>query len=368
MRRSYLLMVLIVSGCSARAAVHVGPVLVTVEQLQQFLVEQQAEHVSDRDLAQKLAGAELSEQLTEFKLNRLKTELKLGEETATELNILADLSAFLDPPAAEVPVKESPDAAAQVKMMQAAQNFAAVTLKRLPDFLAARTTRSFEDIPIEIGGSATQSGMHPVRTVVREVAYRTGKEFSRDASTAENAGGSKTASLLSLSSSGEFGPVLATVLGDSAHGTIEWSHWEQTAVGMAAVFRYEVPKAASHYQVDFCCARDRETTEFVSYHGKPAYTGFITINPATGDVLRLTLDAKIDDFDPALQLGLLVSYGGVEVEGKGLICPLRSAMTLRSTWVAQKRVWHEIRVNDAVFTAYRRFGSTAHMVADQPAQ
>ena len=367
MRRSEILLVLIVSACFARAAVHDEPVRVTVQQLQQFLEGQQAEHVSDSDLAQKLAGAELSEQLTELKLDRLKAELKLGEETTTELNLLADLSAFLEPPAAECPAKEPPDAAAQEEIIRAAQNFAVVTLRRLPDFLATRTTRSFEDRPIAVGGRPAQSGMHPVGALVQEVAYRNGMELSREVSAAQSTGDARKASLPGMSSAGEYGPALTIVLGDSAHGTIAWSHWEQASAGMIAVFRYEVPKEDSHYQVDFCCAKDTDTGELVSYHGKPAYSGLISIDPVTGDVLRLTIQAEIDNFDPALKLGFLVSYGEVEVEGKRLICPLRSAVTLRSTWVDQKRVQREIRVNDVAFTAYRRFGSTARIVTNQPA-
>jgi hypothetical protein len=137
---------------------------------------------------------------------------------------------------------------------------------------------------------------------------------------------------------------------------------------MVAVFRYDVPKEDSHYQVDFCCALDVNKREYVSFHGKPAYSGSISVDPATGDVLRLVLRAQIGDFDPALMLGFLVSYGEIEVEGKRLICPLRSAVTLRSEWVFQKRARHLIRVNDVVFTAYHRFGSTARIVTNQPAQ
>ncbi len=368
MRRRAILLVLVVSAGFARAATRDEPVRVTVLQLQQFLEEQQAEHMSDRDLAQKLAGAELTEQLTESTLDHLKSELKLGEETATELNILADLSAFLKPPATETPAKEPPDAAAQKDIIRAAQKFAAVTLKRLPDFLATRTTRSFEDIPIDVGGGTAQSGMHPVRTLVREVAYRNGMEITRDATAEQSAGDPRKASLPTLSSAGEYGPALTIVLDDSAHGTIAWSHWEQTSAGMVAVFRYDVPQEDSHYQVDFCCALDVHKREYVSFHGKPAYSGSISVDPATGDVLRLTLEAQIGDFDPALQLGFLVSYGEIEVEGKRLICPLRSAVTMRSEWVSQKRVRHLIRVNDVMFTAYRRFGSTARIVTNQPAQ
>jgi hypothetical protein len=368
MRRRAILLVLVMSAGFARAATRDEPVRVTVQQLQQFLDEQQAEQVGDRDLAQKLAGAELSEQLTEFDLDRLKAELKLGEETVTELNILADLSAFLEPPAAERPAKVPPDVAAQKDIIRAAQSFAEVTLKRLPDFLATRTTRSFEDIPIDVGGGTAQSGMHPVRTLVREVAYHNGMEISRDVTAAQIPGDAREASLPTLSSAGEYGPALTIVLGDSAHGTITWSHWEQTSAGTVAVFHYEVPKEDSHYQVDYCCALDMHKREYVSFHGKPAYSGLISIDPATGDVLRLTLQAQIGDFDPVLQLGFLVSYGEVEVEGKRLICPLHSAVTLRSEWVFQKRVRHLIRVNDVVFTAYRRFGSTARIVTNQPAQ
>ena len=357
MRRSVLLLALVSSAFMARAA---QPV--TVEQLEQFLAQQQAAHVNDADLAQKLAEVELSEQLTEFRLDRLKAELKLGDKTATRLNLLADLSAFLGPPASEIPAKTPPDATAAQEMIHEAQNFATVALKRLPDFLATRRTRSFEDIPIETGDSATQSGMHAIGGLVQEIAYRNGLEFTREAAAAPEAGGPPKASLPGLSSAGEFGPVLATILSDSAHGTIEWSHWEQNSIGAIAVFRYEVPKESSNYQIDLCCAKDPDTKELVSYHGKPAYRGFISVNPATGDVLRLTLEAEIEDFDPAQRFGLLVSYGVVEIAGKSLICPLRSAVTLRSTWVAHKRVWNEIRVNDSAFSAYRRFGSTARVL------
>jgi hypothetical protein len=251
MRRRAILLVLVVSAGFSRAATHDEPVRVTVQQLQQFLREQQAEHVSDRDLAQKLAEAELSEQLTGSTLNQMKTELKLGEETITELDILADLSAFLEPPARERPAKEPPDVAAQNDIIRAAQGFAGVTLKRLPDFLATSTTRSFEDIPIDVGGGTAQSGMHPVRTLVREVAYRNGMEISCDAIAAQSTGDPRKASLPTLTSAGEYGPALTIVLGDAAHGTIAWSHWEQTQAGMVAVFQYDVPEEDSHYQVDF---------------------------------------------------------------------------------------------------------------------
>ncbi len=70
-------------------------------------------------------------------------------------------------------------AAAQKQILSAAQNFAAVTLARLPDFMATRVTRSFEDIPFTLGGKTTQSG-YPVQTSIRQVAFRDGREFAQD--------------------------------------------------------------------------------------------------------------------------------------------------------------------------------------------
>jgi hypothetical protein len=239
-----------------------------------------------------------------------------------------------------------------------------VALKGLPDFLATRTTQTFENVPIMVENSATQSGLHPLGTHVAEVAYRDGLEFSREVDTAAEPGATRIGSLAGLSSAGEFGPVLATILSDSAQGGMTWRYWQKTSFGPVAVFRYDVPKKDSHYQIDVCCAKDPDTKELISYRGEPAYSGFISINPATGDVLRLTLEAEIDDFDPPPLFGLLVSYGEVEISGKSLICPLRSAVTLRSSWVDQKRVWTNNHINDVAFSGYRRFGSTARMVSN----
>jgi hypothetical protein len=354
------LLIVVLSAGLASAAPRRAPLRVTVAELQQFLEEQQAAHVKDGDLAQKLAGVELSEQLTEFRLGQLKAELKPGEMTATELDLLADLSAFLDPPASEISDDGPPDAATTREMLHAAQSFVAVTLKSLPDFLATRTTRSFEDVPIVVEGSTTQSGMHPMGTHVAEVAYRNGLEFSKD-TLADRAGPQKV-SLPGLNSAGEFGPVLATVLSDSAEGKIAWRYWQKTSSGTVSVFHYDVPKVDSHYQIDICCAKDPDTKELISYHGKPAYSGFISVNPVTGDVLRLTLEAEISEWDPPPRFGLLVTYGEVQISGKNLISPLRSAVTLRSSWVGQKQNWNDTHVNDVAFTNYRRFGSTARIV------
>jgi len=341
---------------------------VTIAQLEQFLEAQQAAHASDGATARQLGTVELSEQLTELTIERIKDADHPGAETAAQLDVLADLSAFLEPPASEAPSKTPPTAAEQAAMLGVAREFVSETLKHLPDFLATRTTRSFEDVPVITADASFQSGMHAMGSTVREVAYRKGLEFSSTVAPGESGSKAQTERPAGLSSAGEFGPVLKTIIADSANGTIGWSRWEQTLAGLAAVFHYQVPKAAAHYLIDFCCAWSLVREEFTSYHGTPAYEGTIAIDPASGAILRLTLHAAFEDFDPPPQFGLVVQYGDVEIGGSHLMCPARSAVILRSVRPGKKHDWNVILVNDTAFTGYRRFGSTARIVPNTQAR
>jgi len=341
---------------------------VTVAQLEQFLAAQRTAHTNDGATEQQLRSVELAERLTELTLDRLKAQYQPGEETVLELDVLADLSAFLDPPANEIPEQDPLAEAEQQTMIAAATDFVTGTLKRLPDFLATRTTRSFEDVPVFTADNSFQSGMHQMGTFVRQVAFRNGREFATDADPADGAANSHGAPAAVLNSSGEFGPILATIMTDSEHGSIGFVRWEQISGGVAAVFRYDVPKEAAHYEIKFCCAWNSAKEAFETYDGTPAYHGTITLDPSSGAILGLTLEAEFDNLNEPPQFGLLVRYGAVEIEGKSLTCPLSSAVVVRSTQTARKRVWDVVHVNDMRFTDYRRFGSTSRVLANTPAR
>ena len=90
---------------------------------------------------------ELSERLTEATLARLTAGLAADSQTALALRLLADESAFLDPPASEMPADPVPDAAAQQRMIEAARSYVKQTVQRLPNLLAKRTTNRFDDSP-----------------------------------------------------------------------------------------------------------------------------------------------------------------------------------------------------------------------------
>jgi hypothetical protein len=218
-------------------------------------------------------------------------------------------------------------------MVGAALQFVATTLSHLPDFLATRSTRSFDDAPMVVthGGFAPNADLHLVGVFSRDITYRDGREVA-DAP-AGDAHTKHAPVPPGLNSWGEFGPILAIILSDSAKGKMTWSHWEQTATGRVAVFHFSVPKESSHYAVNFCCmgyvstmTRSRAPIDTTpnAFHGNPGYHGALYLDPASGAVLRLTTVAELQSSAPISRADIAVQYSPVEIGGYSYICPVMS--------------------------------------------
>lgn len=344
---------------------------VSVEQLQQTLTTLKAARASDRAMAQTLRSLQLTERLTRPTLARMEAELKPRRATRLALELLSCSSSFLDAPAAEFPREPRPDAAAERSMLSAARSYVATTLQRMPNFLATRITRSFDNSSIEVHGRDTSpTDLRLIGTASQGITYRYGRDTLLE-STRRKLQSDPEVSGEGLASAGEFGPILGTIFGDFAKGTITWSHWENTAAGPAAVFRYQVPQAASTYVVDFCCV-SAEYGHFPGnfYHGTPPYHGSLSIDPSTGAILRLTLEAELDPTGPLIDSRISVDYGSVEIGGKSYICPQESVVVAlaRIYLEKQKRETAILRLNEVVFTKYHRFGSSVRMLTDPLAQ
>jgi hypothetical protein len=223
---------------------------VTVVNLEQMLAS--SRHTSDANIAKQLFELELTERLSEDRLAQLAADLP-GPLARQALTAVADASAFLDLPAADIPSIGVPDLAAQRSMLALTMDYARATIPKLPNFFATRDTTRFEDTPLEppLLYTKTRNDYEPLHEVGRSsvtVLYRDGHELV-DAGTAKSHPFGSVEH--ELSTTGVFGPILAMVLSDSAKGGVTWSHWEQSSTGLQAVFRYTVPKEASHYTVTF---------------------------------------------------------------------------------------------------------------------
>jgi len=388
----------------------------TVAQLEQTLAAELSAHRADAEVALKIGQIELSERLTGATLDRFAAKQPLGPRTALALQLLADRSAFLDAPASELPATREPDAATQQSMLDAARAYAVKTWSRLPDFFVTRTTNRFDNTAqvLRQGDWAVRMGLHPVGSATREVTFRDGKE-APDAPSGTAGGNSAAPQELGLRSWGEFGPALTVVLADMEKHKVAFRHWEVTPGGLAAVFHYEVPHESSHYAVTFSYFNEtvigrtqfgysgqRRTAQQVSniprtrevkvYSETPAYHGEIAIDPATGAVLRLTIEADLSSGDPLLRAATMIEYGLVILGDRRFICPVRSlAISLEPVGlygcgspgqmalngVGDDAAWENssgkcgndpvLLVNETSFTHYHRLGSTTRILTDAAA-
>ena len=358
-----------------------GAKRVTVEKLEQVLNE--SRRTSDTKLAQQIYELELTERLSEGRLERLETNLP-GSLARQALMAIADASAFLDLPAQDIPTLAPPDPVAQSSILALTADYVRKTIAKLPNFFATRETSRFEDTPMApplyTEQRNTYEPLHEVGRSRTTILYRNGNEIalteiarSTESKPAEH----------ELSTKGVFGPILPTVLADSAKGAVVWSHWEQGPAGLQAVFNYKVPQQASHYTVVF----PSEEPELVSPSDMyidplpvdrgaekarhiPAYHGEIAVNPADGSIMRLTLIADLKPGDPVINADLMVEYGPIELGGKAYICPVKSvALSLEHiiyrtaiSAAAAALGAPQLRVNDELFKQYHLFRADAHIL------
>jgi hypothetical protein len=354
MRRIAILLLLTGIALPSWAAKRV----VTVAQLESALNEVRGKR--DTRVAEVISGMELSERLTPAKLSRWQARLP-GEKSRKSLEVLADLSAFLDPPAAEIPTRPMPNFAEQSRIMELAVNYAKETLHKLPNFFARRDTVLFEDNPSRRLEDMARivvpyEPIHEVNKTSVTVLYRDGAEVV-DAGRVKRGKYDPNARI--LTTHGVFGPILSTTLVDAANGEVTWSRWEQGLGGPEAVFHFSVPRSKSHYQVAFCCFEDntRENREFRKMSG---YHGEIAIDPADGSILRLTLVADLDPADPVGVSNIMVEYAPVEIGGRNYICPIKNV----SIWVTSPEGPNALQtlLNDVDFAQYHLFRSEARIL------
>jgi hypothetical protein len=318
MRRLLLLLLISSIALPALAAKRV-----TVQQLEQLVASVHGKR--DADVAAKLMQFELTERLSPARAARINKSMP-GPIAKGTLLVLADASAFLPLPVDEILSEPAPDPDTQRALLAAAVQYASQILSRLPNFFATRETILFMDAPPnpQTRSVPADQSLLFVASSDDTVLYRGGKQVVE---TADNKSNKSSASGSGLMVSGEFGPILAAVLADAHHGELIWSRWEQIDQTKAAVFRYSVSKDKSHYEAEFCCVTlggDRSVFKRLT-----AYHGEIALEPDTGTILRLSMQADLKPAYPMARADLMVEYGPVEIGGKTYICPLKSVAIAR---------------------------------------
>lgn len=367
-------------GCLVVLLPSAGAERVTVEQLKQKLaaplapIEQSSVPVAllqDARLATRIDNLELTERLTPATLESLKAHYTSGAKSKEALQLLADRSALLEPPPGELPNQPPPSAEQQKQMLDATRAYVYKTLMHLPNFFATRTTYRFLGVPVELNqtGLPVYVGLHPRGSYKREITYRDGKEVldpmkRSDTEDAPTHQGVARWTQSGFETWGEFGPEPVVILMDSENGTMAFHHWEQDGNGLVAVYRFSVPEEDSHYEVNYACNYSN------SFHAQPAYHGTLAVDPASGALMRITLEAEWKPNDPISHAASVIEYGPVEIGGRTYNCPLRSlAFSVEESDACaapghNRRQVQPMLLNRTMFTDYHRLGSTARIIAD----
>jgi hypothetical protein len=327
-----------------------GAKLVTVAQLTEIVAN--AKGKDNSGTAKEIEHLRLMERLSSTNLAALSAELP-GTKSKNALMAVADASVFLEPPANENPNEPIPDMAERDQIVTMAVDYLKEINPKLPNFYAKRLTTSFEETlsPKDEDGSDKKGVLHPVGKYTATVYYREGKEVVQE-------GGAREHGLITR---GIFGPILSVVILDAAHShTTQWSRWEEGPNGTMAVFQFQVPRTASNYEVSDGVFGMMDLT---AYHGE------IGIDPSSGTILRLTVEADPELGSAMERADIMVEYGPVEIGGKIYTCPVRSvSYSVGTVYVpvsfdlgtSSKR--NSARLNDVVFSDYHVFRSEMRVV------
>jgi hypothetical protein len=360
-------------------AAHAVPLKrVSVAEFEQLLSEVKGQQ--DGKVSKLVSGLELTQRASAVRLARWQSEFP-GRHSQEAFMVLSDSSAFYDLPADEIPATAPPDMQTQKAILARTIDYVQTAINRLPDFYATRKTENYQDLQGRLDsynrtpGQTSLAGLDP-KVIPHEplldagksslmVRYVDGREVLGTKKNDESVGDPTN----TLTTHGEFGPILAVILEDAVKNKIYWGHWEQGTAGTSAVFRYWVQLGQSGYQV-MIPGINRNEKAYPAYHGE------IGVDPATGAVLRITV---IADFPPPNQQGassILVEYGSVVIGGKSFICPVHSVALARfavpdalgpvnriDTVVATR---FKTELNDVAFVEYHQFRAESRILVDNP--
>jgi hypothetical protein len=179
-----------------------------------------------------------------------------------------------------------------------------------------------------------------------------------------------------LDTRGTFGPVLASVLAAAASGQskVSWVGWQPVNQSRLAVFHFEAIHSKAVFELTYCCLPDGDGSKL--FHNLSGYTGEFAVDPATGAIMRLAIQADLDEDRepqaPLVRSALMVEYGPVEIAGRRYILPQRSVSISRGRTLRKLNEWgmsfivyapFETMVNDFTFSGYHKFGSESRILA-----
>jgi VWFA-related protein len=326
---------------------------VTVRQLDGILAAARAKGSSDHRTANAIAHLGLTERLTRATQSRLSRGV--GPSTAEALELLADRSAFLDPPADEIVPGEPPSPVERQAILERAAAYVLAYVKNLPNMVCTRVVSRFEEPDARYRGEFSH-----LDTLTGELTVRDGEESFRAGNGGANAGSGPDHSRQDLMTSGDYGSILSEPF--AGHATFTWHRWETVDGRRVAVVGYSVPRDGSLFKVSWCCelgARDDG-----GFSQRAAYQGEMSIDAASGAVLRVTEQAVGLSADfPVKRTWTTVEYMPVTLGGGSFLVPAKSVTFMEALrWSGRIEQY----LNRSEFRSYHKFEAESTVAFEAP--
>lgn len=228
----------------------------------------------------------------------------------------------------------------EAKIIARIREYADHYVSKLPDFLCVQTTSHYV-------GSKSGERWHKKDVLTAQLVFREGEE-KRTVKTvngkalvnAKWAGGRHE-----LTTEGEFGILLANILGPNSSADIIWQGFEKLKGTDVAVIKYAIDQQHSTLKM----SRDYLTSAFVPYYGQ------VFADPGTGSVLRII--KLVSDLPPELETenGLtIIDYSKVQIGGADYLLP--------STASAQLVLKSGRLRNEMSFADYQKFEANSTII------
>ena len=370
---------------------------VSVMQFQALIAS--AQGISDAKLAHQFENIRLTERLSSAKMEALEKSVH-GKKAREALQVVADKSEFFAPPDEEIIAAPQPEKSAQQQIISKVISYIDSTIPHLPDFLATRTSVQYYARPANEDQTwktaPSDQSLHEAEITKASIRFSKGKELVKEESVkkmSDMQGGQQLKALpglgpifaasvkktpdtpggQSLKTVGVFGPILSTVTVALTwtRSQLNWDHWEKGDNGRLAVFRYHVIQGTPFFSAGFCCLPvDNRSVPFIQ---NVPFHGVIAVDPATGALMRLSVQADLGWRLPLERSDLMIEYGPVRGVSRLFICPSKSVSISRQRRIMTIHEWgetfkvyapFETVLNEMRFDNYHVFGSTSRILPD----
>lgn len=303
----------------------------------------------DAKVAEFLKKVTLTEQLPPGRIEELLAS-GMGPKTYDQLQAMVTASASLPAPKvstmpADQPVAQlipPPSEAEQRKLIDELREYAINYDKGLPDFLCTQVTRRFYDPSgLEYWVSAD--------TITAKLSYFQHKEEKKVLFVNNQYKDIDWDKIGGTSSTGEFGDMLREIFERDTNASFQWERWGTLRKKRTHVIRYQVSQPRSKWAIVY----EKSMTI------RPAYTGLIYADAATGMVMRVTLEAiDLPTSFPVQMARNQLDYDYTEISGNTFLLPLRAEVRMREGRLLVR--------NDIEFRNYRKFGADTSITFDTP--